>query len=178
MKNYNKNDIKMVKIILENCETVWIPQNCFINFEAKYTNDGYEIEAHIVDKGNLDGYLFDTKSPLQRLHHRPDICSIELELVNGDDIDLDLVWNPENYQDNSFQNSQLFSYKELKLSINKYNRKFSIQEVLKLEDGTVVIDEDNNEYLVCEDEDDHFKFLFNTYITDELLYSKFKIKQI
>lgn len=174
MKNYSKKDIRMVKFILENCETVWIPQECFNDFETNYTNDGYELEAHIIDNCNLDGYLFDTKSPLQRLNCRPDICSVELELVNGEEVELALVWSPEGYSDNNFQTSELFSYKELKLSINKYNKVFSIQDVLKLGKGTVVIDENGKEYTVEEDEE--CKYLFDTYFTDVVLYSKFKIK--
>lgn len=174
MINYNKKDVKIAKFILENCETVWVPQECFISFEANCTKDGYELEAHIIDDCNLDGYLFDTKSPLQRLNCRPDICSIELELINGEDVELDLVWNAEGYQDNNFQSSQLFSYKELKLSINKYNKVLSIQDVLKLEDGTIVIDQDGKEYKV--EEDEICKYLFDTYFTDTILYSKFKIK--
>jgi hypothetical protein len=176
MKNYSKKDVKMVKFILENCETVWIPQECLINFEANYTKDGYELDAHIIDNCKLDGYLFDTKSPLQRLNHRSDICSVELELVNGEEIELALVWNPEGYSDNNFQTSELLSYKELKISINKYNKMFSIQDILKLEDGTVVMDQYGKEYRVEEDEDG--KYLYDTFVTDYILCSKFKIKNI
>lgn len=175
MKKYNKQDIISVKFILENCENVRIPQNCFKYFELNETNDGYELNAHIIDNGSLDGYLFDTKSPLQRLNYYSDICHINLELLNGEVINISPVWNPEDNQNNTFQSSKLISYKEIVISINKYEKELSIKDVLKLQHGTIVVDDEGDEYIVEEDEE--CKYLFDTYITDKILNSTFKIKK-
>ncbi|MGL5381044.1 hypothetical protein [Clostridium sp.] len=174
MKNYNKKDIKIAKFILENCETVHIPQGSFIDFVANHTNDGYEIEATITDDNNLDGYLLGNRSPLQRLNCYTDIVSIELELINGENVELDVVWD-DDFQDNCFQTSNLFGYRKLCLSISRFNKEFSIKEVLKLKDGTIVIDEDGKEYKV--EEDDECSYLFDTYVTERILNAKFKIKK-
>ena len=112
MKKYNNQDIISVEFILENCESVWIPQHCFKYFELNETSDGYEMDAHIIDNGSLDGYLFDTKSPLQRLNYYSDICHINLKLANGEVISISPVWCPEDDQNNNFQSSKLISYKE------------------------------------------------------------------
>lgn len=175
MKTYNKQDIISSEFILENCESVCIPQNCFKYFKLNETNDGYEMDAHIIDNGNLDGYLFDTKSPLQRLNYYSDICHINLKLSNGKMININPVWCPEDDQNNNFQSSNLISYKEIIISINKYEKELSIRDVLRLQHGTIVVDDEGNEYIVEEDEE--CKYLFDTYITNKILDSTFKIKK-
>ena len=175
MKKYNNQDIISVEFILENCESVWIPQNCFKYFKLNETNDGYEMEAHIIDNGSLDGYLFDTKSPLQRLNCYSDICHINLKLANGEAINISPVWCPEDDQNNNFQSSKLISYKEIVISINKYEKELSIRDVLKLQHGTIVVDDEGCEYVV--EEGRECKCLFNTDITDKILDSIFKIKK-
>ena len=62
------------------------------------------------------------------------------------------------------------------MSINKRNKKLSIKEVLKLKNGTIVVDKNNNEYCVGVDKNKN-KCLINTYITDKIIYSKFIIKE-
>lgn len=175
MKNYKKQDIKIAKFILENCETVTVPRDCFKRMDLDYTKEGYEVNVHIIDNGKVDGYLFGNRSPLQRLNYYDDICSIELKLNDDSEVEIDTVWNNEDGQTNSFQKSKLNGYRELKLSIDKHNRELTIYDVLKLPHGTIVIDDNSKEYKV--EEDDKCKYLFDTYFTDEVLYAKFKIKK-
>ncbi len=73
----------------------------------------------------------------------------------------------------SIKKQNYLNYKEIKLSINKNNKKLSISEVLKLDDGTIVIDGGGKEYKV---EEDGCKYLFDTYVTDKIINSKFIIK--
>lgn len=173
---YNKEDINLVRFQLENCESVTVPSVCFKYLSIVTVNDICDIEAHIMDNGSVEGSLFDTKSPLQRLDYYPDVTHVIIELNNNEKFGFRPIWSDADYngENNEYQKTKLINYKELKLSISKNNKKLSIYEVLKLEDGTIVTDEKGNEYVV--EEDDECKYLFDTYVTDKILNSKFTIK--
>lgn len=174
---FTKNEIKKATFILENLEDVVVPKECFKYLKIKTFKNKCEIEAHIIDNGSINGYLFDTKSPLQRLDYYNDIVYVYLELDNGKQLKYELVWYDENYngQNNEYQKTKLFSYKELKLSVRKSNKTLSIKDVLKLKEGTIVVDENNNEYCVGIDKDKN-KCLVDTYVTDKIIYAKFTNK--
>lgn len=178
MKLYTNNEIKMITFGLENLENVVIPKKCFKNLQIKAFGNECEVEAHIIDDGSIDGYIFDTKSPLQRLNYYDDITHIYIVLNNEDEVVYKPIWYDEDYNNdsNKYQKTKLFNYKEIKLSINKCNRKLSIREVLKLKNGTIVTDKHNNEYCVGIDENKN-KCLINTNVTDKIIFSKFIIKE-
>lgn len=178
MKLYTKNEIKTITFGLENLENVVIPKKCFKDLKITTFEDKCEVEAHILDDGSVDGYIFDTKSPLQRLNYYNDITHIYIILDDGDELTYKPIWCDEDYngENNKYQKTKLFNYKEIKLSINKRNKKLSIKEVLKLQNGTIVVDKYNNEYCVGIDKNKN-KCLVNTYVTDKIIYSKFIIKE-
>lgn len=179
-----KEDIKSIEFVMENCETVIIPIECFKELnvdewgDIKNKDTLSKFSCAIEDKGNvLYGWGFTTKvTPLQRINQYDDITSIYIKLNNSnEEIQLYTQWGETSYyaDSNIYQKSEMNSYKELKLTIGSCFKEFNISEVFKFSDNTIFYDTEGNEYKIYEDDETGTKYIFNEIISDELLKKTF-----
>lgn len=179
-----KEDIKSIEFVMENCETVIIPIECFkeLNVEEwgdiKNKDTLSKFSCVIEDKGDVSyGCGFDTKiTPLQRINQYDDITSIYIKLNNSnEEIQLYIEWEETSYYaySNIYQKSEMNSYKELKLNIGSCFKEFNINEVFKFSDNAIFYDTEGNEYKIYEDTETGTKYIFNEIISDELLKKTF-----
>ena len=179
-----KEDIKSIEFVMENCETVIIPIECFKELNVDEWGDIKNKDAlskfscAIEDKGNVSyGCGFATKiTPLQRINQYDDITSIYIKLNNSnEEIQLYTEWEATSYyaDNNIYQKSEMNSYKELKLNIGSCFKEFNISEVFKFSDNTIFYDTEGNEYKIYEDDETGTKYIFNETISDELLKKTF-----
>ena len=178
--NINKKDIQSIVLSLVNFETLEIPIECFRYININEVSEKHvEIEFFIVDNGIK--YLMTSNymvSPIKRLSISPDIHSLTINFKNGSSVTKEVIWYKNDFSKNKYQKSELSTYKEILISVKKCNHKMNLKNVLNLKSGTIVLDDDDNEYLVCiSDTTPKFKYLKDTIITSKLLYSKFRIKE-
>lgn len=175
---YTKDDIKSVYFGLENHESFVFPKSCFKELlVAEVDEKVFEISAHIVDNGEIETCITANNriSPLQRLNQYPDIVNIDIDLSNGETISGKAHWlHSYSDENNRYQQTEFINYKELKLIISRGLIKLNLSDVLNLPEGTVVLDEDDNEYLVEWDED--YSYLSNTLVSSKILHSEFRVK--
>ena len=177
-KTYTKDDIVSIYFGLENHESFILSKSCFKELVIRQVEKRlFEIEAYIVDNGEIETCIsaYKNLSPLQRLNKYRDIVHIHIELNDGSCVKGEAIWLYQSSNgDNRYQETELLNYRELKLRISKDLVRLNLSEVLKLPDGTIVVDEDDNEYLVEWDED--YSYLSNTLVNSKIVRSKFKVK--
>lgn len=106
-----------VKFGLENCETIYVPYQCFESLNASINDDGLieDFECHIIDNGLSDydvTYEGNTTCPIVRLSHN-DITSITFIYDDRTEYH-EVMWGDDNWgQSNERQSSTLLSYKEV-----------------------------------------------------------------
>jgi hypothetical protein len=185
-----KNEIKSIEFIFENCESIEIPIEYFtkIDFKGlnKYDNDTAifeKFECVIEDKGNIEySNGFDCQTPIQRINYYNDITNIYIKYEDNSFVKIACPWyNPIHCPNsNLFQSSNSNKSNIVELSIIKdclnYNAQWiSLSDVLNtLEDGTKIKDQDGKIYTVYFDKKDNATYLFNTTVNNKLLNSKFQ----
>lgn len=134
--------IKEVKFLLENCESIIVPYECFKEFD----DSNGEYNFTIKDNGCIDyGETFSSneKTPLQRLNHYDDIVKIYVKYDDDTESIIRPDWYYENEwdnpQNNQYQKSELLSFNELHISISKNNYTLSLSDVFSL-DGEIIIE--------------------------------------
>lgn len=175
---FDESNVEKVCVIFENCESLTIPNSSFKKLEINLLNKNTcELEMHIVDDLKIIDGLFDEKeSPIARLAHYTDITMIDVKLKDKPSFTgiYDVVWNSVSMYDNKYKENELISYREVKVSINKNNKKILIEQVLDLPIGTIIVDEDCNEYKV--DVNEGGVFLSGAIVSEKILKSKFILK--
>lgn len=150
MKTWTLNEIAQVEFIFENMVSV-IFQHC--EFKHFQLQENGELECEIKGVGQWGDTEGGSNAPVQRLSEYRDIVALNLVLQNGEGFSMDTKWYyDDSYAcnfENDYQITKLHrSWNHVTISINKYNKKYSLEEVLKLPTGTVVADEYDNHFIV------------------------------
>ena len=100
----NKN-IKQVTLVLENCESVIVPEECFKEFsfkrgENKTDENPYikSLNCIIKDNGNMKyetTYSENATSPIERLRRYNDITWVKIEYEDESSEVLSVVWSDD-----------------------------------------------------------------------------------
>ena len=150
--------IKLIKSIsfgFENMEWYDVPIECFESLSINSLDDDRcEIECHVIDNGEIeaDGYGAEYTFA-QRVNKYNDIDCIRLDFEDEDYLALKPVWHfSDNYwnSESAYQKSIFNSYKDIEISIAKKNKTYTLEEVMKSEDGSRFIDEEGVEFVVRE----------------------------
>lgn len=148
-------NIKSVKFVLENCEVLVIPFECFKKFNIvennKNKNEIFIFEC-VIEDNNKSEYITtwsrNTTSPIQRLGQYNDICHIDIIYMDGASKEYHVPWYDSNPNSNKNQSSKMLDYKTVSIRIKPYIQKYSISEVLKFKNGTKFKDYNKNIYIV------------------------------
>lgn len=144
---WTHKDIKHVTFIFEDGDSIFVPASCFKDLLIASVPNGLEVEAHILDDGTITGKWKPLQSsPLQRLDATKDLETLDVELITGETFCGDAVWEATNSFLNLCIETQLKTYKECVISINRQNAKYDLKQVLHLPVGTIVVDEKGAKY--------------------------------
>ena len=150
--------IKLIKTIsfgFENMEWYDVPIECFESLSINSLDDDRcEIECHIIDNGEIEADSYGAEYTFaQRVNKYNDIDCIRLDFEDEDYLALKPVWHfSDNYwnSESAYQKSIFNSYKDIEISIAKKNKTYTLEEVMKSEDGSRFIDEEGVEFVVRE----------------------------
>lgn len=138
---YTLKDIKSVEFILENCESMIIPKECFDNFEIKEYDDftyEYELKCKIISQDNIiyNDFGWSKHSPIDRLLRYNDIVRCRLILENTLEQEFNLVWHDSYKENNVYQQANKVDYKTLELMVKVKN----YNDHMKSKQGEKVLD--------------------------------------
>ena len=150
LANVNTQEIAEVEFVFENCECCTVPIECFkelsIKLLEKYHDDELgkeyqicEVNFHVVDNCQIEMDLYTHDSFTQRVAKRHDIAQIIIEHTDGSQTNILPVWYDDGrsyFENNQYQQTELISYKEVKVSIAKSNKTYTLEEVLKSGHGS------------------------------------------
>lgn len=159
--------IKHVEFVLENCEVIIIPYQCFKTLsingseDLNSLKDGDAItnmECDIINNGIMSyGYGFNNQeSPIERLNNSNDICAVNFIYNDDTSISMRIEWyqDENNYynqpQYNENQTSNKLNYNSIHIEIKPFIRTYSIQEVFEFEVGTYIEDENGVKYIISD----------------------------
>lgn len=183
------SEIKSVEFVFENCESVEIPVECFIesDFKDLKTVNGIvtfeSFKCVIKDNDNIkySSGGFDNKTPIQRINYYNDITNIYINYTDNSYIQIKCPWyDVDSYSEsNDFQYSNIQTQNTIELCIiNNHlsnSRWFSLNEILdNFENGQKVKDQDGKIYTICSEEDKGITYLFNTIVNNKILNSRFQ----
>lgn len=180
MITYNKSDVLSVELCTENCEYIVIPADCFEELKIiELNNKEFEIECIITNKGVKFGGSIDKSQPyeyskcaISRICQYNDIDYIKIQLNDNEGkVEGSIVWRDREDDCNDYQQSKMFDYNKISLSIKKSNYRISLKDALELPHGSVILDDNENEYTVVEKDGE--KYLSDTYISLSLINSTF-----
>lgn len=174
----NVNEIKKIKLIFENCESVTLPIESFGKLKLDLVDNCVEMECRINDIETIDfSRLHNYESPISRIYKHNDITAIVLHYHNEKSIRLNTVWYFEDKFScevvNDYQKSKLINYRQLDLSIKKENKTYTIFDIFRLEEDTKIIDSKNNVYTISEDEDG--KYLEDIIVDNKIINETFRL---
>ena len=146
----NTQEIAEVEFVFENCECCTVPIECFKELSIKplekYHDDELgkeyqicEVNFHVIDNCQIEMELYDTQSFAQRVAQHHDIAQIIIKHTDGSQSDILPVWYEDGhpyFEDNQYQQTELISYKEVKISIAKSNKTYTLEEVLNSKHGS------------------------------------------
>lgn len=150
--------IKLIKSIsfgFENMEWYDVPIECFESLSINSLDDDRcEIECHIIDNGEIEADSYGAEYTFaQRVNKYNDIDCIRLDFKDEDYLALKPVWHfSDNYwnSESAYQKSIFNSYKDIEISITKKNKTYTLEEVLKSEEGARFVDEEGVEFVARE----------------------------
>lgn len=182
MKTINLEDVKNIVFSTENCEYINVPKESFKKLIiTQVTSEFFEFDS-IIENKNLSYSSVSSSytSPFDRLLLYDDIDYIKIILNNDEEVSGKVAWYDSQEEFNKYQTSKFISNSEdnnhyISLSIKKSNLVHSLDEVFTLKSGTVIIDENNNEYTLSII--NNKKTIPNVNITKDFINSKFKIKE-
>lgn len=143
--------IEKVQFVFENCECCTVPIECFKELSIKIVEESFdedlgkeyqicEVNFHVVDNCQIEMELYTIQSLAQRVAQHHDIAQIVVKHTDGSQSNILPVWYDEEdrpyWEDNLYQQTELISYKEVKISIAKSNKIYTIEEVLKSKHGS------------------------------------------
>ena len=145
-----ENKIKGVQFVLENCESITIPYQCFDKFEITTddiknddTQDGYikTLDCTIKDHGNIEygGIIFVKDiSPIKRLSNYNDITWIYIYYKDKSQKKYYTNWyDGDKYynEDNKNQTSELIDYRTINVKIAPYILRYSLADIFEFAVG-------------------------------------------
>lgn len=151
LANVNTQEIAEVEFVFENCECCTVPIECFKELSIKVLEEEYddelgkeyqicEVNFHVVDNCQIEMELYDTQSFAQRVAQHHDIAQIIIKHTDGSQSDILPVWYDDEerpyWESNQYQQTELISYKEVKISIANSNKTYTLEEVLKSGHGS------------------------------------------
>lgn len=151
LANVNTQEIAEVEFVFENCECCTVPIECFkelsFNPLEKYHDDELgkeyqicEVNFHVIDNCQIEMELYDTQSFAQRVAQHHDIAQIIIKHTDGSQTNILPVWYDDEerpyWESNQYQQTELISYKEVKISIAKSNKTYTLEEVLNSKHGS------------------------------------------
>ena len=147
--------IKSISFGFENMEWYDVPIECFESLSINSLDDDRcEIECHVIDNGEIEADSYGAEYTFaQRVNKYNDIDCIRLDFESDDYLALKPVWHfSDNYwnSESAYQKSIFNSYKDIEISIAKKNKTYTLEEVMKSEDGSRFIDEEGVEFVVRE----------------------------
>lgn len=168
-----------IEIVFENCKAIRIPERCIDIVELSKEN----VELIIKNDYDIEWIGFaGNNSPFERLRQSRDIVAIKLisKLTSKDEKekyneiedeckptwfyeDEDNFWGNPNR--NEYQKVEVVDFRTLKITINKENKKYTLNEILD-KVGKKFKDETGQVYEVLEEG-------INTYINKKILNSEF-----
>jgi len=138
----NDKVVTSIQIGFENMEYFTIPVECVEYLDLKKVKaDECEIDCLIVDKGKIvNGWGSETSSFAQRVKQYNDITTIVFVCEDGGKYTQKVVWyygevEGMSYQyseNNEYQETNFYSYKEVEFSIHKANKTYKLGEVLSI----------------------------------------------
>lgn len=134
--------IVSVEFVFENCESYTVPIECFKKLKNKpLKGDKYEFKCHVVDNGKIisdsSDYTF-----AQRVSKYNDICELRFKHEDNTYCSMETIWYYDEedmwsaMENNEYQKSTFCSYKEVKISIAKSNKTYTLEEVLNSKHGS------------------------------------------
>lgn len=132
--------LESIDFCLENCDVISVPldnikSESFIDYTPG-DSESKHLSIHLIDDGNIVINSAYRNSPCQRLNMLEDVVGIDLIFDDGRTERVNFPWSDEEYCTNRYQASELISYKEIKLSIERKNRNVDIYSALDLDDDT------------------------------------------
>lgn len=173
MIKYTKEDIEGVDFHFENCESVYIPQCCFDEFEL-VGDEFFTLEAIIFDRGIVSNLHDKNNSPLEKIAYKFDIVYVTLHLKDKSIKSVYLVWLDEDNQFNVYQEANMLTYKGVQVSVKEDNLEFDLGEVLNMDAGTMV-KAVNSGLIYTIVNKGRVKYLKDTLISSGILYEKFTL---
>lgn len=150
LANVNTQEIAEVEFVFENCECCTVPIECFKELSIKPLEKHHddelgkeyqicEVNFHVIDNCQIEMELYDTQSFAQRVAQHHDIAQIIIKHTDGSQTNILPVWYEDGhpyFEDNQYQQTELISYKEVKVSIAKSNKTYTLEEVLNSKHGS------------------------------------------
>ena len=170
-----KKEIKEVQFVLENCESITVPYQCFSNFEFTIdtTNDRYirTLNCVIKDSGNIEygTYSDNTTSPIKRLSEYGDICDVNITYNDKSKEEYCIIWyDDRNGNSNDNQTSELIDYRTINIKIAPHIPKYSLADTFEFAVGEVFQGEEDKAIIKIEWDINRNKFISNiTKLTEQ-----------
>ena len=142
-----EKEIKEITFVLENCESITVPYQCFSNFEFTIDDmtkkhDRYikTLNCVINDNGSIEyGMTYDGNmtSPIKRLSECEDICWVYIIYNDKSKEEHYVNWcDDDNENSNDNQTSRLIDYHTIEIKIAPYVPKCSLIDIFNFAIGT------------------------------------------
>ena len=136
LQDLNDLRVKYIEIIFENCESIYIPMNCFKEFI--YIEN--ELFFKVINDGEIEyteSWMDIKNNPIDRIAHN-DITNIYFLNENKDIINnIDIEYLFEYGEENMYQESNVINYKEVEVIISKKSYYINYLQQLKEEKESV-----------------------------------------
>lgn len=117
LEELNKMNVKGIEFVFENCESIYVPIECFKNFIAI----NGEVKFKIVNNGNIEySYTWgdNITNPIERISDK-DITGIFLKFEEEKNNKTQIDFNYSIGQYNEYQLNNIIDYKTIEVLISK-----------------------------------------------------------
>lgn len=167
----NRENIKAVEFNLNNTDTISVPYECFNEFEliTKYNKDNDIVFPHlscdIEDNGKIEfiqTFPGNIKSPVQMLNETT-ITSIDIIYKDNTEISIQtsLYYDEHDECYSVNQKNEIFSYKNIHITIKPYIPSYLIYDLFKLPTNTKLKDDTENTYMILQDDNENKYLAYN-----------------
>lgn len=135
LEELNKMNVKGIEFVFENCESIYVPIECFKNFIAI----NGEVKFKIVNNGNIEySYTWgdNITNPIERISDK-DITGIFLEFEEEKNNKTQIDFNYSIGQYNEYQLNNIIDYKTIEVLISKKAYYINYLQQLKEEKESV-----------------------------------------
>lgn len=166
----NKKEIKEIKFVFENCESIIVPYRCFNKFILDLKENGDVSYFKCIVKQDYDIDYISTwsenyTSPFERLKGQ-DICWIDVIYIDEtiEKHSCGSLWGSNaNYNEN--EHSEMLTYKDLSIEIKHNSKIYTFEELLNSKEGKF-LGSDGRIYKTIEKDDE--MILINTIASSNL----------